>query len=111
MLHLKRMCVCTTILPVFKDNYPNCAPQGAPQGAPQVPQDKHPLTQKECQTYSRPDLDRSLPIEGEKDCATPLRHAEHTRTKSRPILCFEVFLSSELMWYHKKKFFSEVPGI
>ena len=38
MLHKKGMCVSTTILPLFQDNYPNCGPQGAPQ----VPQDKHP---------------------------------------------------------------------
>ena len=30
-----RMCGCTTILPLFQDNYADCAPQGAPQ-------DKHP---------------------------------------------------------------------
>ena len=34
-LHKKRMCVCATILPLFQDNYPNCAPQGTPQ-------DEHP---------------------------------------------------------------------
>ena len=32
MLDKKCMCVCTTILPLFSDDYPNCAPQ-----------DKHPL--------------------------------------------------------------------
>ena len=31
------MCVCTTILPLFQGNYPNCALQ-----VPQAPQDKHP---------------------------------------------------------------------
>ena len=36
-LHKTRMCVCTTILPLFQDNYPNCAPQAL--------QDKHPLWQ------------------------------------------------------------------
>ena len=25
-LHKKRMCVCTTTLPLFQDNYSNCAP-------------------------------------------------------------------------------------
>ena len=40
MLHKKCMRVCTTILPLFKDNYPNCVLQGAPQAR----QDKHPLS-------------------------------------------------------------------
>ena len=34
----KRVCVCTTLLPLFQDKYPNCEPQGTPQ----VLQDKHP---------------------------------------------------------------------
>ena len=25
--YMKNACVCTTILPLFQDNYPNCAPQ------------------------------------------------------------------------------------
>ena len=37
MLHKKRMRVCTTILPLFQENYPNCVPQ-----VPHAPQEKHP---------------------------------------------------------------------
>ena len=62
MLHRKRTCVCTTILPLFKDNYPNCAPQGAPQGAlvPWVPQDKHPLWRSRVE--SKKDMDGGRPL-------------------------------------------------
>ena len=49
----KRMCECTTRLPLFQDNYPNCAPQGVMQGAPQVPQDKHPQCGRRIKTYAR----------------------------------------------------------
>ena len=43
--YIKNACVCTTMLPLFQDNYPKCAPQGALQAL----QDKNPRRQPHLQ--------------------------------------------------------------